>query len=38
MTEQSRIDVSGYTYAHEHLHIDFTGESSADGTACGCTG
>ncbi|HIB1631719.1 TPA: phosphotriesterase-related protein, partial [Salmonella enterica subsp. enterica serovar Muenchen] len=24
MTEQSRIDVSGYTYAHEHLHIDLS--------------
>lgn len=24
MTEQKRIDASGYTYAHEHLHIDLS--------------
>lgn len=24
MTEQTRIDASGYTYAHEHLHIDLS--------------
>lgn len=24
MTEQSRIDISGYTYVHEHLHIDLS--------------
>lgn len=25
MTEQQHIDASGYTYAHEHLHIDLSG-------------
>ncbi|WP_434525099.1 phosphotriesterase-related protein [Photorhabdus asymbiotica] len=24
MTKQNRIDASGYTYAHEHLHIDLS--------------
>ncbi len=24
MTQQNRIDASGYTYAHEHLHLDLS--------------